>query len=84
MLSITTFVVTISAAMKHTFVVGYPLSQFYPFGSTVADKNLPGNDDGSTAGIPISVPFPFFWIIVQFCFCKYMYMFMYKDVTYIG
>lgn len=75
MLSITTFVVAISAAMKHTFVVGYPLSQFYPFGSTVADKNLPGNDDGSTAGIPISVPFPFFGssyssVFVSTCICS--------------
>lgn len=60
MLSITIFVVAISAAMKHTFVIGYLLSQFYPFGSTAADNNLPANDDGYTSSIPISVPFPFF------------------------
>nr|XP_022329841.1 sushi, nidogen and EGF-like domain-containing protein 1 [Crassostrea virginica] len=38
----------------------YPLSQFYPFGATAGDSNLPANDDGSTSSIHISVPFPFF------------------------
>lgn len=41
-------------------VFGYPLSQFYPFGLTAGDSSLPGNDDGSTSSILISVPFPFF------------------------
>lgn len=54
------FVVAISATMKHTLVIGYPLSQFYPYGSSAADSNLPANDDGYTSSIPISVPFPFF------------------------
>lgn len=58
MLFLSTFVVTLYALMQT--ISGYPLSQFYPFGSTAADNNLPANDDGSSPSIPISVPFPFF------------------------
>lgn len=58
--SVIIFVVAIYAAMKNNFVISYPLSQFYPFGSIAADNNLPANDDGFTSSIPISVPFPFF------------------------
>lgn len=58
MFSICTFIVTLSAAMPTTN--GFPRSQFYPFGTTAADNNLPANDDGSTSRIPISVPLPFF------------------------
>lgn len=58
--SVIIFVVAIYAAMKNNFVIGYPLSQFYPFGSIAADNNLPANDDDFTSSISISVPFPFF------------------------
>lgn len=58
--SVIIFVVAIYAAMKNNFVISYPLSQFYPFGSIAADNNLPANDDGFTSSIPIYVPFPFF------------------------
>uniref|UniRef100_K1PT21 Sushi, nidogen and EGF-like domain-containing protein 1 n=1 Tax=Magallana gigas TaxID=29159 RepID=K1PT21_MAGGI len=49
-------------------VFGYPLSQFYPFGLTAGDSSLPGNDDGSTSSILISVPFPFFGPSYRFIF----------------
>lgn len=46
--------------MLSTSITGFPLSQFYPYGSTAGDNNLPANDDGSTPSINVSVPFPFF------------------------
>ena len=53
-----------STFLAITVLIGYgmtyPLSQFYPFGATAGDSNLPANDDGSTSSIHISVPFPFF------------------------
>lgn len=60
MFSLSTFIVSLSAAMQTTIVTGYPLRQFYPFGPTAADNNFPANDDGSTSSIPISIPFSFF------------------------
>ena len=42
------------------YVMTYPLSQFYPFGSAAGDSNLPANDDQYTSSIPLSVQFPFF------------------------
>ena len=41
-------------------VAGIPLANFYPFGSTNGDTALPPNDDGSSAPITLSMPFPFF------------------------
>lgn len=75
MLFLSTFVVTLSALLQTTIISGYPLSQFYPFGSTAADNNLPANDDGYTSSIPVSVPFPFFgssYISVYVSICTRM------------
>lgn len=41
-------------------IIGYPLDEFYPFGSAAGDSYLPANDDHSTGSIPVSVSFPFF------------------------
>ncbi|XP_052697868.1 adhesion G protein-coupled receptor B1-like isoform X2 [Crassostrea angulata] len=54
------FVIALSSIMLSTTVTGFPLSQFYPFGSAVGDIILPSNDDESTPSIYVSVPFPFF------------------------
>eukprot|EP00105_Crassostrea_gigas_P046428 XP_019930576.1 PREDICTED: sushi, nidogen and EGF-like domain-containing protein 1 [Crassostrea gigas] len=62
------FVVASSYIMLSIKVFGYPLSQFYPFGLTAGDSSLPGNDDGSTSSILISVPFPFFGPSYRFIF----------------
>uniref|UniRef100_A0A8W8I3F3 G-protein coupled receptor 133 n=1 Tax=Magallana gigas TaxID=29159 RepID=A0A8W8I3F3_MAGGI len=46
--------------MLSTTVTGFPLRQFYRFGSDEGDSILPSNDDESTPRIDVSVPFPFF------------------------
>ncbi|XP_065942667.1 uncharacterized protein [Magallana gigas] len=53
-------VVALSSIMLPTTVTGFPLSQFYPFGSAAGDSSLPANDDESTPSIPLAVRFPFF------------------------
>uniref|UniRef100_K1RGC6 Sushi, nidogen and EGF-like domain-containing protein 1 n=1 Tax=Magallana gigas TaxID=29159 RepID=K1RGC6_MAGGI len=45
---------------KRYRVTGFPLRQFYRFGSDEGDSILPSNDDESTPRIDVSVPFPFF------------------------
>lgn len=60
MFSQTLTVVALFSVMLSTTITGYPLSQFYPFGLSAGDSNLPSNDDRSTSSIHISVPFPFF------------------------
>lgn len=79
------FVVASSYIMLSIKVFGYPLSQFYPFGLTAGDSSLPGNDDGSTSSILISVPFPFFgpsyrFILVSILimYCMFVYV---KDIS---
>ena len=42
------------------FVSAVPLENFYPYGAEYGDQSLPGNDDGSTEEIMLSVSFPFF------------------------
>ncbi|XP_065944898.1 sushi, nidogen and EGF-like domain-containing protein 1 isoform X2 [Magallana gigas] len=54
------FGVALSFILLSYTVTGFPLSQFYPFGSAVGDSFLPSNDDISTPSIDVSVPFPFF------------------------
>lgn len=53
-------VVALSSILLPTTVTGFPLSQFYPFGSAAGDSSLPANDDESTPSIPLAVRFPFF------------------------
>ena len=52
-------VVAVLSAFSH-HVIGVPLMNFYPFGSTAGDTALPSNDDGSSAPITLSMPYPFF------------------------
>lgn len=54
------FVIALSSIMLSTTVTGFPLRQFYRFGSDEGDSILPSNDDESTPRIDVSVPFPFF------------------------
>lgn len=51
-------VVVLSAFSHH--VIGIPLMSFYPFGNGTGDTALPRNDDGSSAPITLSMPYPFF------------------------
>ena len=52
-------IVVILSAFSH-HVIGIPLMNFYPFGSTAGDTALPPNDDGSSVPIVLSMPYPFF------------------------
>lgn len=54
------FFVALSIILQSLIATGYPLSQFYSFGSAAGDNSLPANDDQYTSSIPVSVPFPFF------------------------
>ena len=67
-----------STFLAITVLIGYgrtyPLSQFYPFGATAGDSNLPANDDGSTSSIHISVPFPFFGSSYSSVFVSALYI----------
>ena len=53
------------------YSIGYPLEEFYPFGLTAGDSNLPANDDNSTSSIPVSVSFPFFGSSYNSVFVSY-------------
>ena len=55
----------------------YPLSQFYPFGSSAGDRNLPANDDQYTSSIPLSVQFPFFGPTYSSVFVSALLLFHY-------
>lgn len=54
------------------YSIGYPLDEFYPFGSAAGDSYLPANDDHSTGSIPVSVPFPFFGSSYNSVFVSYV------------
>ena len=41
-------------------VIGIPLENFYPFGTTAGDIEVPRNDDGSSPRITLEISFPFF------------------------
>ena len=52
-------VVVVLSAFNH-HVIGIPLMNFYPFGSTAGDTALFPNDDESSAPLTLSMPYPFF------------------------
>ena len=41
-------------------VAGIPLGSFYSFGTVTGDGSLGPSDDGSSSGITLNEPFPFF------------------------